>query len=73
MLLAALEVAADEPALDDGEHVCTYADLVGRVESAAALFAAAGLGRGHRVGIRISSGTNELYIAILATLWIGAA
>jgi hypothetical protein len=33
----------------------------------------AGIGAGDKVGVRIPSGTNELYVAILATLSVGAA
>ena len=35
--------------------------------------APAGLGAGDKIGVRIPSGTNELYISILAVLLIGAA
>ena len=33
----------------------------------------AGLGAGDKIGVRIPSGTNELYISILAVMLVGAA
>ncbi|MUK02614.1 amino acid adenylation domain-containing protein [Vibrio cholerae] len=68
--------AADHPdasALDDGAHALSYADLIASADSFAATLRAAGIGAGDTVGIRIPSGTNELYIAILGVLTAGAA
>ncbi|WP_427019118.1 Pls/PosA family non-ribosomal peptide synthetase [Pseudarthrobacter sp. P1] len=63
----------DATALDDGARSLSYADLLATVRDYAATLGAAGLGAGDRIGIRIPSGTAELYIAILATLVVGAA
>ncbi|WP_031162181.1 Pls/PosA family non-ribosomal peptide synthetase [Streptomyces durhamensis] len=63
----------DEPALDDGTTCLTYRALAGEVERLRQRLAAAGVGRGDRVGVRVPSGTNELYVAILAVLAVGAA
>ncbi|GAA3700140.1 non-ribosomal peptide synthetase [Zhihengliuella alba] len=63
----------DAPALDDGDRPLTYAELLEAVRGQARAFHEAGLGAGDRIGIRIPSGTRELYIAILATLMVGAA
>ncbi|SDW23817.1 non-ribosomal peptide synthetase terminal domain of unknown function [Amycolatopsis xylanica] len=70
------ETTAKHPtagAIDDGTTVLTYRRLAEEIDSYARLLREAGVGVGDRVGIRISSGTAELYIAILATLTVGAA
>ncbi|GKQ39673.1 Pls/PosA family non-ribosomal peptide synthetase [Streptomyces sp. A012304] len=63
----------DEPALDDGTTALTYRALAVEVERLRRRLAAAGVGLGDRVGIRVPSGTNELYVAVLAVLAAGAA
>ena len=63
----------DAHALDNGSEVLSYADLVGAAEDVAIELAAQGIGRQDRVGVRISSGTTTLYIAILGILLAGAA
>lgn len=63
----------DASALDDGRASLSYAELLGRVQAYARRLQLAGIGAGDKVGVRIPSGTNELYIAILATLYAGAA
>ncbi|MEV6384081.1 Pls/PosA family non-ribosomal peptide synthetase [Streptomyces sp. NPDC051773] len=63
----------DEPALDDGKRRLTYRALAVEVEHLRRRLAAAGVGLGDRVGVRVPSGTNELYVAILAVLAAGAA
>ncbi|KKB98163.1 amino acid adenylation domain-containing protein, partial [Mycobacterium nebraskense] len=63
----------DAPALDDGTGILTYRDLIADLHKKVAWLAAAGIGRGDRVGIRMPSGSNALYVAILATLAAGAA
>ncbi|WP_246858577.1 Pls/PosA family non-ribosomal peptide synthetase [Citricoccus sp. SGAir0253] len=63
----------EAPALDDGETVLSYAELLDEVKAVGRALHAAGLGAGDRIGIRIPSGTVELYVSILATLYIGAA
>ncbi|HEX8005090.1 MAG TPA: AMP-binding protein, partial [Trebonia sp.] len=61
------------PALDDGVVGLTYAELAFEVTRLAAELVMAGIGRGDRVGVRVPSGTADLYIAILAVLRAGAA
>ncbi|GLW10129.1 amino acid adenylation protein [Microtetraspora sp. NBRC 13810] len=61
------------PAVDDGRTRLTYAELGTGVAALAATLRGAGVGPGERVGIRIPSGTADLYVAILATLAAGAA
>ncbi|MEU0209069.1 Pls/PosA family non-ribosomal peptide synthetase [Streptomyces canus] len=63
----------DELALDDGTTRLTYRALAVEVERLRRRLAEAGVGLGDRVGIRVPSGTNDLYVAILAALAAGAA
>ncbi|MDU0478988.1 amino acid adenylation domain-containing protein [Staphylococcus chromogenes] len=62
----------DAAAIDDGT-VLTYADLVEEIDHLAAHLHQHGIRRGDRIGIRMSSGSKDLYIAILATIAAGAA
>ena len=59
-------------AIDDGE-ILTYAELIQDVEAWAADLRQHGVMRGDHIGIRMSSGQRDLYLAILATLAAGAA
>jgi non-ribosomal peptide synthetase-like protein len=63
----------DEPALDDGHRLLTYRALAVEVEHLRRRLAAVDVGLGDRVGVRVPSGTNDLYVAILAVLAAGAA
>jgi len=63
----------DAAALDDGVVVLNYAELVTEVAVVADRLRAAGVGVGDRVGVRITSGTAELYLTILGILAVGAA
>jgi non-ribosomal peptide synthetase-like protein len=63
----------DASALDDGRRSLSYAQLLAEVKAEGRRLHQAGLGAGDRIGVRIPSGTNELYVAILAVLLIGAA
>ncbi|MEU7905075.1 Pls/PosA family non-ribosomal peptide synthetase [Actinoplanes sp. NPDC049118] len=60
-------------ALDSGATVLTYRELADEVDTVRASLAGHGIGVGDRVGVRISSGTAELYLAILGVLAAGAA
>ncbi|MET8333338.1 Pls/PosA family non-ribosomal peptide synthetase [Streptosporangium canum] len=60
-------------ALDDGRTRLDYAALRAEVVRLAAELRQAGVGRGDRVGVRVPSGTVDLYVAILAVLTAGAA
>ncbi|MEV7372295.1 Pls/PosA family non-ribosomal peptide synthetase [Streptomyces sp. NPDC090301] len=70
---ASVRAYPDELALDDGTARLTYRALAAEVERRRRALAAAGVGLGDRVGIRVPSGTNELYAAVLAVLAVGAA
>lgn len=63
----------DAPAVDDGTAPLTYRALLAEVETLRLSLSAAGIGTGHRVGVRVPSGTADLYTAILAVLAAGAA
>ncbi|WP_082092044.1 Pls/PosA family non-ribosomal peptide synthetase [Demequina pelophila] len=73
VLDATIAAHPDALAIDDGQDTLTYSQLADKVREGAAALAAAGLRRGDRVGVRIPSGTAELYTAILAVLAAGAA
>ncbi|MFB7830342.1 Pls/PosA family non-ribosomal peptide synthetase [Streptomyces sp. NPDC056056] len=70
---ASVRAYPDELALDDGTARLTYRALASEVERRRRALAAAGVGLGDRVGIRVPSGTNELYASVLAVLAVGAA
>ncbi len=61
------------PAVDDGTTVLTYRALHGQIDTLRQRLVSAGIGAGDRVGIRVPSGTDDLYVAILAVLAAGAA
>lgn len=73
ILLETAERFPDASALDDGRRSLSYAQLLAEVRSAGRAMHHAGLGAGDRIGVRIPSGTNRLYVSILAILLIGAA
>ncbi|MEV4432512.1 Pls/PosA family non-ribosomal peptide synthetase [Streptomyces sp. NPDC049555] len=60
-------------ALDTGAQRFTYRELAALVTVRAERLRAAGAGPGDRIGVRIPSGTAELYVAVLAVLRCGAA
>ncbi|AKU18398.1 Pls/PosA family non-ribosomal peptide synthetase [Luteipulveratus mongoliensis] len=68
-----VEECPDAPALDSGATVLTYEELHESALELAEQLAEVGVGRGDRVGIRIRSGTTDLYVAIIGTLLAGAA
>ncbi|MGZ9935717.1 Pls/PosA family non-ribosomal peptide synthetase [Streptomyces sp. NC-S4] len=70
---ATVRTHPDELALDDGTTRLTYRALAAEVERRRRALAAAGVGLGDRVGVRVPSGTTELYVAVLAVLAAGAA
>lgn len=73
ILKATASAHPDAPAIDDGEGIVTYAELLEEVTTTAHWLHSRGLGRGDRIGIRMPSGSRALYIAILSTLAVGAA
>ncbi|MFD0633776.1 Pls/PosA family non-ribosomal peptide synthetase [Catenulispora yoronensis] len=63
----------DAPALEAGGVVLSYRALRSAAESFAGTLRAHGVGPGDRVGVRVPSGTTDLYVAILGVLVAGAA
>jgi hypothetical protein len=61
----------DAPALDDGRAALDYRTLRTEVYSLAARLHRVGIGAGDRVGVRVPSGTADLYVAILGVLSAG--
>ncbi|MEU2776993.1 Pls/PosA family non-ribosomal peptide synthetase [Streptomyces sp. NPDC007162] len=70
---ASVRAHPDEPALDDGTAQLSYRALAVEVERLRRRLAGAGIGLGDRVGVRVPSGTNDLYVAVLGVLAAGAA
>jgi len=60
-------------AIDDGRATISYRRLLAEIDIRKRQLTAAGIGAGDRVGIRIDSGTADLYLAILAVISAGAA
>jgi non-ribosomal peptide synthetase-like protein len=73
ILLATAEEYPTALALEDAAGALSYRRLVRLVNDQAVKLSRAGVRRGDTVGIRIPSGTRELYLSILATLTVGAA
>ncbi|MEV6948365.1 Pls/PosA family non-ribosomal peptide synthetase [Streptomyces sp. NPDC051172] len=73
ILRATAALYPDTPALDTGAEVLSYRELRAEARSRARLLAERGIGPGDRVGVRVPSGTAELYLSILAVLHCGAA
>ncbi|MGP5146958.1 Pls/PosA family non-ribosomal peptide synthetase [Corynebacterium variabile] len=68
--------AQDHPeasAIDDRSGALSYTELLDAVEAKAAVLRSAGVRPGDRVGIRVDSGSKELYISILAVMLARAA
>jgi non-ribosomal peptide synthetase-like protein len=64
---------AERIAIDADDATLTYAQLAEVTVGLAARLRECGVGPGDRVGIRVASGTSELYTAILGVLKSGAA
>src|SRR5882757_9313459 len=65
--------AAIDSATDSATGTLTYLELLTAVGELAQKLTAEGVGAGDRVGVRVPSGTADLYVAILAVLAAGAA
>ena len=63
----------ESSALEDATGALSYRELMARVVRVSARLQVAGVSRGDRVGIRMPSGSRELYVSILAVLAAGAA
>lgn len=63
----------DAAAIDDGDAVVTYSDLLHEIDVTANWLFEQGIRRGDRIGVRMPSGSRELYVAILSIMAAGAA
>ncbi len=70
---ATLLRAGDRVAIDAPDGAMTYRELWDAAGALGERLKAQGVGPGDRVGIRLASGTAELYVAILGVLRSGAA
>ena len=68
-----VDFCPQSPAVDSGVAVLTYAELAEAADQVANELRGAGVRSGDKVGVRISSGTTDLYVAILGILCAGAA
>ena len=68
-----VEAHGDAPAVHAGAEVPSYTALEEAASEVASRLAAIGTGPGTKIGVRISSGTTDLYVAILGILLAGAA
>ncbi|PRA04025.1 amino acid adenylation protein [Arthrobacter sp. MYb229] len=73
IITTTMEVYPSALALDDGTCALSYAQLRVETEELAKRLWAMDIGAGDRVGVRVPSGSKNLYVAILGTLFAGAA
>ncbi|MDM7491020.1 amino acid adenylation domain-containing protein [Rhodococcus sp. GXMU-t2271] len=73
ILRATADTHPDAPAVDDGSVTLSYTELVEEVVACSYRLADAGVGGGDRVGVRMPSGSADLYVTILGILAAGAA
>ncbi|MEV2225131.1 Pls/PosA family non-ribosomal peptide synthetase [Nocardia vinacea] len=73
ILNSTAEAHPEEPAIDDGRVVLSYTELLTEIDAGVMRLTAAGVRPGDRVGVRMPSGTHELYVTILSILYAGAA
>lgn len=73
ILRATAERHPEASALDDGSGALSYRELLAQVGRIATRLHEAGVRRGDRVGVRMPSGSKELYLSILGILSVGAA
>lgn len=73
VLRATVAAHPDASAIEDGDGALSYRELMARVVQVAASLRDAGVGRGDRVGIRMPSGSRDLYVTVLGVLAAGAA
>lgn len=60
-------------AIDNGTDRLTYLELAAQIAERVKQLRAAGVGAGDRIGVRVTSGSLELYVSILAVITAGAS
>ncbi|MBV8256984.1 MAG: AMP-binding protein, partial [Actinobacteria bacterium] len=70
---ATVAAVPEASAIDAPDGNLSYAQLASETEALASRLRDFGVGAGDRVGVRVASGTADLYVAILAVLRAGAA
>lgn len=73
IFLDTVDRCGSSPAIDAGGTVLTYAEFHERAGEVAAELSHLGIGHGDKVGVRVPSGTADLYVAIMGILLAGAA
>jgi non-ribosomal peptide synthetase-like protein len=73
VLAATAQRYPESAAIEDSAGTLTYAELQAELAAAAARLRHSGVRRGDRVGVRLPSGSRDLYVGILAVLAAGAA
>jgi non-ribosomal peptide synthetase-like protein len=73
ILQATISSHPEALAIDNGTSRLTYAELSHAIDLKVRSLRDAGVVTGDRVGVRITSGTLDLYVSILAVLFAGAA
>lgn len=73
VFLETVQNHGDSPALDAAGSVLTYTEFHQAAGEIAAELAHLGVGAGDKVGVRVPSGTADLYVAIMGILLAGAA
>ena len=58
----------DAPAVDSGQEMLTYSELAEAASGVAEQLAELGIGPGDKVGVRIRSGSTDLYVAIIGIM-----
>ncbi|MFX4285506.1 Pls/PosA family non-ribosomal peptide synthetase [Janibacter sp. G349] len=73
IFMGVVEEHPDARAVDSGQEMLTYAELAEAATALAEQLAELGIGPGDKVGVRIRSGSTDLYVAIIGVLVAGAA
>ena len=73
ILTATINAHPDIAAIEAENGIITYGELLDVLNAQVERLQEHGVGTGSRVGIRVPSGTTDLYVAILATIYAGAA
>ncbi|MDO5076542.1 Pls/PosA family non-ribosomal peptide synthetase [Corynebacterium sp.] len=71
--LATFRAYPDAIGMESDTEALTFQEFEHRILEQVERLHGLGIGRGDRVGIRVPSGTVDLYVAILATIFAGAA